>query len=287
MDVVAALPASVHIALAGLIGLMIGSFLNVVIYRYPKILEHQWTAQSYEWLNKEEYSEHAPAGIGLPASHCFACKTPLRLWHNIPVISFLFLRGRCAQCKEHISWRYPVVELLSAVMSAVVVWQLGWSVQSLFGLLLTWVLIALTFIDIDHQLLPDDIVLPTLWFGLGLTLVPVFALSADAILGALAGYLSFWLVFQLFKLLTGKEGMGHGDFKLMALLGAWLGWQFLPQIILISTITGSLMGISMIAMKRANADNAIPFGPYIALAGWIALLWGGPINQAYLAWLGA
>jgi leader peptidase (prepilin peptidase)/N-methyltransferase len=172
------------------------------------------------------------------------------------------------------------------VLSAVVVYKFGWSLQAFFGVLLTWVLIALSFIDFDHKLLPDEIVLPTLWLGLGISLWPVFTLPQDAIIGAIAGYLSFWIVFQVFLKLTGKEGMGHGDFKLMGLLGAWLGWAYLPQIILISTVLGSIVGISLMLIKKASGELAIPFGPYIALAGWIAMLWGNEINNAYLIYTG-
>ena len=282
----AALPAAVHIGLALVLGLMVGSFLNVVIYRFPKQLQYHWTAQSFEWLNKEPYTETEPPGIVSPPSHCGNCKTPIRAWQNIPIISFLLLGAKCANCKIVISWRYPLVELLTGVLCAVVVWRFGWTIQSAAGILLSWVLVSLSFIDFDHQLLPDEIVLPTLWLGLAMSLLPVFADTPQAIIGAITGYLAFWIVFQVFRLITGKEGMGYGDFKLLALLGAWFGWEYLPQIILISTVVGSVIGISLMVIKKADKELAIPFGPYIALAGWIAMIWGADINRAYLSSLG-
>ena len=278
-----ALPEIVHISLALILGLLVGSFLNVVIYRYPKLLKYQWSAQSYEWLNQKPFSESAPPGIISPGSRCGHCQVAVKAWQNIPLLSYLLLGGKCANCKTSIGLRYPLVELLTGLLSAYIVYHFGWSIQAIFSLLLTWVLVALTFIDLDHQLLPDDLVLPTLWLGLGLSLVPIYAAKPeDAIIGALVGYLSLWSVMHLFKLLTGKQGMGHGDFKLLAVFGAWLGWQYLPQIILISTLLGSFVGLILIVTKNINRDNAIPFGPYIALAGWIALLWGKQINQFYL-----
>lgn len=278
----AALPAAAHVTLSMLLGLMVGSFLNVVIYRYPVLLKYQWSAQSSEWLHDQPYSEPPPPGIVRPGSHCGHCKAPVRAWQNIPIISYILLRGRCANCQQSIALRYPLVELLTGVVSAYVVYHFGWSMQALAATVLSWVLITLTFIDFDHQLLPDDIVIPALWLGLGLSLLPVFANAQSAVLGAIAGYLVLWLVFQAFRAITGKEGMGHGDFKLLAMFGAWLGWQMLPQIILISTVVGSIVGLTLIALKKANSQNAIPFGPYIALAGWVAMLWGEQINQSYL-----
>ena len=202
------LPLLYHVLLAGGLGLLVGSFLNVVIYRYPNLLKYQWSAQSHEWLNEEEFPQAAPPGIVSPGSHCGNCKAPVRAWQNIPLLSYALLRGKCASCKTPISLRYPLVELLTGLLSAYVVAHFGWSTQALFALVLTWSLVALSFIDFDHQLLPDDIVLPILWTGLALSLLPVFSTPRDAIIGALGGYLSLWLVFQLFKKLTGKEGMG-------------------------------------------------------------------------------
>jgi len=282
----ATLPLAAHIFLATILGLLVGSFLNVVIYRYPNRLKHQWTVQSQQWLKIDTPESEQPPGIISPASHCGNCKKPIKAWQNIPIVSYLLLRGKCAQCKSPFSLRYPFVEALTGLLSAYVVYTFGWSLESVFGLFLTWILIALSFIDFDHQLLPDDIVIPTLWLGLGLSLFPVFAVPIDSIIGAIAGYLSLWCVFQLFKILTGKEGMGFGDFKLLALLGAWFGWQMLPQIILVSTILGSIVGLCLIVTKKSKAGNAIPFGPYIALAGWISMIWGDTINQTYLTSVG-
>jgi len=281
LDAISILPTSWLASIGGLFGLLVGSFLNVVIFRYPVMLKHSWTAQSRAWLELDELTDEPPT-LSKPASHCSNCKSPIKPHQNVPIVSWLLLRGKCAVCKQRISARYPLVELLSAVLSTIVVYKFGFTLQSGFGLLLTWVLIALTFIDFDHQLLPDDIVLPILWLGLALSLVPVFSTTSSALIGAMAGYLVFWIVFQVFRLLTGKEGMGYGDFKLMALLGAWLGWEYLPQIILVSTLVGSVVGISMMIFKKAASDLAIPFGPYIAAAGWIALVYGPEINQAYL-----
>ncbi len=281
------LPNSVLAGFGFLFGLLVGSFLNVVIFRFPKLLKHQWTVQSREWLELEPLDEsETPPGIVKPASHCGNCGATVRAWQNIPIISFLLLGGKCGSCKSPIGWRYPLVELLTGILSAVVVFKFGWGLESLFGLILTWVLVALTFIDFDHKLLPDDIVLPTLWLGLGLSLVPVFTDVRSSLIGAIAGYLVFWIVFQLFLRLTGKEGMGFGDFKLMSLLGAWLGWQYLPQIVLLSTLIGSIFGILIMLKQRSGGDTAIPFGPYIALAGWVAMMWGPEINAAYIAYTG-
>lgn len=281
------LPIEILSAIGLVFGLLVGSFLNVVIYRFPKRMMHEWTVQSREWLKlpADEDLEEPPT-LSKPASHCGNCKTPIKAWQNIPIISWIILGAKCANCKTPISMRYPLVELLTGIMTAIVVFHFGWSLQSAFGVLLTWVLISLSFIDFDHKLLPDEIVLPTLWLGLGLSLWPVFSSTNDAIIGAIAGYLSFWVVFQVFLKLTGKEGMGFGDFKLMSLLGAWFGWVYLPQIILISTVLGSIIGIGLMILKKADSQLEIPFGPYIALAGWICMLWGAEINHAYLMFSG-
>jgi leader peptidase (prepilin peptidase)/N-methyltransferase len=285
LDSIAVLPISWLSSIGGMFGLLVGSFLNVVIFRYPVMMKHQWTVQSRDWLELEPLTDQQPPSLSKPASHCSQCKTPIRAWQNIPLISWLLLRGKCASCSNTISSRYPLVELLTGVLSAIVVYKFGFSLQAGFGLILTWVLVALSFIDFDHKLLPDEIVLPTLWLGLGLSLIPVFTDPNSAILGAIIGYLVFWIVFQVFLRLTGKEGMGYGDFKLMALLGAWLGWPYLPQIILISTTLGSIVGIAMMVIKKASGELAIPFGPYIALAGWLAMIWGDEINHAYFNYM--
>ncbi|RBP49880.1 prepilin peptidase [Arenicella xantha] len=282
LEQLSALPHSALASIGLLFGLLVGSFLNVVIYRLPNMMKYQWTVQSREWLELPPDDAIEPATLSKPASHCGHCKTPIKPWQNIPLISYLLLRGKCAQCGVSISLRYPLVELLTGLLSAAVVYHFGWSVQAAFGVLLTWILVALSFIDFDHKLLPDDIVLPSLWLGLGLSLWPVFSQTSDAVIGAIAGYLCFWIVFQVFLRLTGKEGMGFGDFKLMAMLGAWLGWQYLPQIILISALLGSIFGVMIMIAKKENGELAIPFGPYIAIAGWIALLWGDQLNNLYL-----
>ena len=282
----AALPEAYHIGAALVLGLLVGSFLNVVIYRYPELLKYAWSKQSFEWLNEETYAEAEPDGIASPASRCGSCGLSIKPWQNIPLVSYLLLRGRCSNCQQAISVRYPLVELLTGLLSAYVVYHFGWSMQAAFAVLLSWSLVALSFIDFDHQLLPDDIVMPVLWLGLGLSLIPVFALPADAIIGAIVGYLALWCVFKLFKAATGKEGMGYGDFKLLALFGAWLGWQYLPQIVLISTLVGSIVGVSLIIFTKQDSQKPIPFGPYIAVAGWVAMLWGDQINYAYLRMAG-
>ena len=280
------LPVEVLAGFGLAFGLLVGSFLNVVIFRYPNLMKYQWTVQSREWLELEPSSEPAPPGIVSPASRCGNCGASVKPWQNVPVISFLLLKGKCGSCSSSIGWRYPLVETLTGVLSAIVVYTFGWGLESAFGLLLTWVLVALAFIDIDHKLLPDDIVLPTLWLGLGLSLIPVFTDVRSSVIGAIVGYLIFWIVFQVFLRLTGKEGMGYGDFKLMSLLGAWLGWQYLPQIVLISTLVGSIFGVALMIKQRAGGNTEIPFGPYIALAGWIAMLWGDDINSAYINFSG-
>ncbi len=270
------------LAAIGILGLLVGSFLNVVIYRLPVMLERGWRQECLEFLGQPK--EEAPERFDLiqPASTCPHCGHQIRPWENIPVISYLLQKGRCTQCRASISFRYPLIELLTAVLSLVVAWHFGVSVQTLWALVLTWTLIALSIIDIDHQLLPDAITLPVLWLGLFLSLFHLFTDPRSAIIGAIAGYLVLWTVYQLFKLLTGKEGMGFGDFKLLALFGAWLGWQKLPMIILLSSLVGAILGIAMILIQGRDRQTPIPFGPYLAIAGWIALLWGDTLNQLYL-----
>ena len=286
VESLSALPLVVQLLIVGVFGLLVGSFLNVVILRLPKKVKWEWTEQSAEWLKitpKDDSPQ--PAGIALEASHCPKCKTKIKPWHNLPLIGYLLLRGKCAACQQPISIRYPLVEFITAVLTIIVIWKFGLTLAGGLGVILTWTLIVQTGIDFDNKLLLDEITLPILWLGILASLVPVYTSSTDAIIGAAAGYLSLWSVFQLFKLVTGKEGMGFGDFKLLALLGAWLGWQFLPQIILISTLLGSLVGITLIISKKMNRENPIPFGPYIAAAGYIALIWGEQINQKYLSLL--
>jgi leader peptidase (prepilin peptidase)/N-methyltransferase len=266
---------------------MLGSFLNVVIHRLPIMLERSWRRECRAFLELEPGEEPDEAyNLVVPRSRCPHCRKLIAAWENIPVLSYLLLRGRCSGCEAKISARYPAVELLTAAVSVAVAWRFGCSGQALAALALSGSLIALSFIDLDRQLLPDVITLPALWAGLLLSLFGVFADSAASILGAVFGYLSLWTVYHLFKLATGKEGMGHGDFKLLALLGAWLGWDFLPTVILLSSVAGAAIGLAMIVVLRHDRRVPIPFGPYLAIAGWIALLWGHDLNAAYLGLAG-
>lgn len=269
--------------IAGFFGLVIGSFLNVVVHRLPIMLERRWRDQCHELLNPDQ-SLPATARFDLtaPRSRCPHCGHAITAIDNIPVISFLWLHGKCSDCHKPISWRYPFVELLTGCLSAFVAWRFGFSVDSLAGIALTWSLIALTFIDFDRQLLPDDITLPLLWAGLVLNVFAVFVPLSSAVIGAAAGYVSLWLVYQLFKLVTGKEGMGYGDFKLFAALGAWLGWQSLPLIILLASLVGAVIGIGFILFRGHDRQMPIPFGPFLCLAGWIALMWGDALTRFYL-----
>ncbi|MGZ5050005.1 MAG: prepilin peptidase [Methylobacter sp.] len=276
-------------ALAGLIGLLVGSFLNVVIYRLPIMMQRTWRKECTEYLQlaaEAEQTDEEPFNLVFPLSRCPACNAPIKPYQNIPVISYVFLKGKCATCGNNISLRYPIIEALTAIVSAVVAWHFGYSPQAGFALLLTWALVALIFIDIDHQLLPDSITLPMLWLGICLSLFNLFTDAHASIIGTVAGYLALWTVFHLFKLATGKEGMGYGDFKLLALFGAWLGWQYLPVIILLSSLVGAVIGLGMIVFARHDHNVPIPFGPYLAIAGWIALLWGNSLNQLYLTFSG-
>jgi leader peptidase (prepilin peptidase)/N-methyltransferase len=299
LDLLAQSPAA-FIAVALLVGLMVGSFLNVVIYRLPIMLERQWQAQS-------EIVSHAPAAAAaaapaaapvaaqqpfnlmVPRSGCPGCQAPIRALHNIPVLSYLLLRGRCARCQARISIRYPVVELLSGIATAIVAWRFGFGWECGCGVVVTWFLIALTFIDMDTQLLPDSLTLSLLWLGLLASLTGWASASANlprdpvsAIGGAAIGYLALWTVYQLFRLLTGKEGMGYGDFKLLAALCAWLGWQMLLPIVLLSAGVGAIVGISLIALRRQERGHPMPFGPFLAAAGWVAMLWGPQLVARYL-----
>lgn len=271
------------IAAAGLLGLLVGSFLNVVIYRLPIMMERAWRRECAAYLQSNESEGTAPAfNLILPGSHCPNCQKPIRAHENIPLLSYLLLKGRCAKCRAPIPLRYPLVEGLTGLISALIAWHFGYSLQTAFALILSWSLICLSFIDFDQQLLPDSITLPLLWLGLFLSLFNVFTDSQASISGAMAGYLSLWSVYQLFKLSTGKEGMGYGDFKLLAMLGAWLGWQMLPAIILLSSLVGALVGVTMTVFFKHDRHIPIPFGPYLAIAGWIALLWGEQLNRIYL-----
>lgn len=282
LDILQQSPALL-IACVFILGLMVGSFLNVVIFRLPVMMNRAWRKECREYLELEpERQDPETFNLLVPLSHCPHCHAKIRPYQNIPVFSYLFLRGKCAQCGHPIAMRYPLVEALTGVCSAIIAWRFGFGADMLFALLLTWCLIAASFIDIDHQLLPDSILLPMLWLGLLLSLFSIYTDSASSIIGAIAGYLSLWTVYHVFKLVTGKEGMGFGDFKLLALFGAWLGWQYLPLIILLSSLVGAIIGSAMVILAKHDRGTPIPFGPYLASAGWLALLWGEEMNRFYL-----
>jgi leader peptidase (prepilin peptidase)/N-methyltransferase len=269
--------------LVAALSLIIGSFLNVVIYRLPLMMKNEWSQECREYLGlKAHSSDIEKLNLYRPFSHCTHCKKPLKLWHNIPIISYLVLRGKCAFCGAKISMRYPFVELLCCVASVYVAWRFGMSWQTAGGLLFTWILISLVFIDLDHHLLPDQLTLLLLWIGLLLSLFSIFANSQDAIIGAVAGYLIFAIVQGLFKMVTGKIGMGQGDYKFLAGLGAFLGWQQLPMIILLASIIGLLFGVVQMVIRNQFKSVPIPFGPYLAVAGWISLMWGPQILNLYI-----
>jgi len=274
-----------------ILGLIIGSFLNVVIHRLPIMLLRDWRRDCREFLtekfpqdltaNTKHGENSAKYNLIVPRSACPQCGHHISALENIPVISYVFLKGRCKFCKAPISLRYPIIETISAALTLAVAWKFGVSYAFLYAALLSWALLSLTMIDFDHQYLPDQITLPFLWLGLLLNLNYMYTDLSSAVIGAAAGYLSLWTVYHLFKLITGKEGMGFGDFKLLALFGAWLGWQMLPAIILISTVIGSVVGILLIVLKQHEKGKPIPFGPYLAGAGWIALIWGKELNALY------
>ena len=281
-----------------ILSLVVGSFLNVVIYRLPIMLERDWRTQAAELLPAAANAEAAastdrpapePLTLSTPGSACPACKAPIKAWQNIPVVSWLVLRGRCASCNTKISLRYPLVELATGLLSAWVAWHFGFGSAAACGVLVTWTLIALTGIDIDHQLLPDGMTLPLMWAGLLAAVVvgpaagaPIPVSAHDAIIGAASGYVSLWLVFHAFRLITGKEGMGYGDFKLFAALGAWLGWKLLPLVILLSAATGAVLGVLMIVVRGRDRSAPMPFGPYLAAAGWLAMMYGNVLVDGYL-----
>ena len=288
LEMLSSSPA-IFIAVIFAFTLLIGSFLNVVIYRLPVMMERDWREQCKELTSTP--ATEIPDGrfdLVMPRSRCPSCGTGISAMQNIPVLSYLVLGGRCAACKTPISARYPVIEATTALLAATVAWHFGFGWEALMGVVLTLCLVPITMIDFDHQLIPDAIVLPLMWIGLGMSLFsPVagadtlFIAPEDAIVGAMAGYLSLWSVYQLFKLITGKEGMGYGDFKLLAALGAWLGWQELPLIIMLSAVVGAIVGISLIIFRGRDRQIPIPFGPYLAAAGWISMLWGTELKQLY------
>lgn len=280
-----------------ILGLIIGSFLNVVIYRLPKMMENEWFCECRELLvdelkpadKKQNRTKHAkePEVLSLskPASTCPNCGHKIKIIENIPVLSWLFLKGKCSSCANPISARYPIIESVSGILSLVVAMHYGVTIQTVFMLILTWSLITLTMIDADKMILPDQITLPLVWLGLLLNLNGVFIGLEQAVVGAMVGYLSLWSIFWLFKLVTGKEGMGYGDFKLFAVFGAWFGWELLPVLILMASLVGAVIGISLMVFKNHEGSKPIPFGPYLAIAGWITALWGNDIWQWYLGML--
>jgi leader peptidase (prepilin peptidase)/N-methyltransferase len=275
------LRASLDPIVALLFGLAFGSFLNVVIHRLPRMMEREWQAQCAE-LAGQDVATDAPYNLMVPRSRCPKCGQGIGILDNIPILSYLLLKGRCRGCATPISARYPVVEALTGLLFAAAAWKFGGGAASIVACIFVAAMVALTFIDLDTQLLPDDITLPLLWCGLLGNLFGLFTDLGSAVVGAMAGYLALWTVFWCFKLATGKEGMGYGDFKLLAAIGAWLGWQALPAVILLSSCVGAVVGITLIVAARHRRDTPIPFGPYLAAAGVIALFWGKTINQYYL-----
>jgi leader peptidase (prepilin peptidase) / N-methyltransferase len=272
---------ALFITVCSIFGLLVGSFLNVVIYRLPIMLERGWQAECAE-LRGEKTKAQAKFNLVVPHSACPHCKHVIRAWENIPVLSYLWLRGKCSGCRAAISPRYPLIEAISGLLCGYAALHFGFTWAALGAMLLIWALLALTAIDFDTQLLPDDITLPLLWAGLLFNMANTYTSLNDAVLGAIFGYLVLWLVYWAFKLITGKEGMGYGDFKLLAALGAWLGWQMLPLIILLSSLVGAVVGISLMMVLKHGRNIPIPFGPYLAGGGLIALFWGQTITQGYL-----
>jgi len=268
----------------GLLGLIVGSFLNVVIHRLPLMMEQALSRECHEYLGTPAADTGPVEHFNLltPASRCPACGHRIRSLENIPVISFLYLRGKCSECGTAISWRYPAVETITAVLSTFAALHFGYSMQLLAALVFTWAMVPLFLIDFDRQILPDAITLPLLWLGLFCSLNGIFIDSQASIIGAASGYLSLWLIYHLFRLATGKEGMGYGDFKLLGAIGAWVGWQSLPLVILFSSVVGAAIGMTLILAKGRDHNQPMPFGPFLAAAGWITLLWGNDIIALYL-----
>jgi len=268
------------------VGACVGSFLNVVILRLPRLMQHQWNKQCRQLLelaqDDSDSARQQPPGLVVPPSHCPGCKALIRPWHNIPLLSYLLLRGRCANCKQSISLRYPLVELITALLTLLAGFHFAPGFALLAALLFTWSLVALSFIDLDHQILPDNITLPLLWLGLLANTLGLFTTLEEAVLGAIGGYLSLWLVYQIHHRLTGREGMGYGDFKLLAVIGAWLGWKILPVVVLMASLAGSVIALSLILVGRHRREIPISFGPYLAIASWMAMMWGDSILHNYL-----
>ena len=276
------LPLPVFIAAASIVGLCIGSFLNVVIHRLPKMMEQDWQREAAE-LRGEPVPEMEAITLSKPASRCPHCGTPIAAWQNVPLLSYAILGGRCGHCKAPISLRYPIVELAGGVLAGFAAFHFGPNWTAIAAMVFCWATLALACIDLDTQLLPDSITLPLLWLGLLLNLGTHFVELPASVVGAAAGYLSLWSVYWIFKLATGKEGMGHGDFKLLAAIGAWLGWKLLPWVILASSAIGAIVGIGLMVFARHGRNTPIPFGPYLAGAGVVALFWGQALTEAYLS----
>ncbi|MDJ0881270.1 MAG: A24 family peptidase [Gammaproteobacteria bacterium] len=268
-----------------ILGLLVGSFLNVVIYRLPIMMQREWRGDCLEFLEQTEETETEKYNLVVPRSRCSKCGHQITALENIPLLSYLFLGGKCSSCKTHISLQYPLVELFTGLISLWIAVHFGLSLQTVFALVLSWSLIAASGIDISHKLLPDNITLPLLWLGILLGYFNVFVDLETSVIGAMAGYLSLWSVYIVFKIITGKEGMGYGDFKLLAMLGAWMGWKMLFVIILTSSLVGAIVGISMIVLKKTERGTQIPFGPYLAAAGWLSLLYGEQLNHFYFSFL--
>lgn len=286
LDELFALYPLAFVCTALLLGLVVGSFLNVLVWRLPKMLERDWREQAHEVLGLPADQALPTYNLLLPHSQCPHCAHRIRAWENIPLLSYLYLRGRCSACAAPIGKRYPLTELACGLLSAFIAWHLGFGWPACALIVLTWGLLAMSLIDSEHQLLPDVLVLPLLWLGLIVNSFGLFVPLHDALWGAVAGYMALWSVFWLFKLITGKDGIGHGDFKLLALLGAWGGWQILPLTILLSSLVGALLGVIVLRLRKAQTSTPIPFGPYLAIAGWIALLWGGQMTDFYWQFVG-
>ncbi|MHC8413094.1 prepilin peptidase [Pseudomonas sp. Hz4] len=276
----------VFVIAAMLVGLLIGSFLNVVVWRLPKMLDREWRQEAHDVLGLPSETPLPTFNLMLPHSQCPHCAHRIRAWENIPLLSYLFLRGRCSNCAAAISKRYPLTELACGLLSVLIAWHFGFGWQACMALVLSWGLLTMSLIDAEHQLLPDVLVLPLLWLGLIVNSFELFVSLHDALWGAVAGYMALWSVFWLFKLITGKDGIGHGDFKLLAMLGAWGGWQILPLTILLSSLVGAIIGVILLRLRNEKTSTPIPFGPFLAIAGWIALLWGGQITDFYWQFVG-
>ena len=272
----------IYLTFIFILGLLIGSFLNVVIYRLPIMMQQEWRCDCLEFLEQPSEASTEKFNLSMPRSRCGECGHAISALENIPILSYMALKGKCRTCKTPISMRYPLVELLTCVISLIIGWHFGVSLQALAGLFLSWCLIAASGIDLGHKLLPDTITLPLVWLGILLSLFNVFSDLETSVIGAITGYLCLWSIFIMFKLATGKEGMGHGDFKLLAALGAWCGWKMLLVIVLTSSLLGAIVGISMIILSKTGRNTQIPFGPYLAVAGWISFLWGPMLLNTYL-----